>query len=44
MPVKYDYDWEKLHKEQQLSGLNMKRFVESVVFLIRVSRTINTNL
>ncbi|MGX8835652.1 IS66 family insertion sequence element accessory protein TnpA [Amedibacillus sp. YH-ame6] len=26
MPVKYDYDWEKLHKEQQLSGLNMKRF------------------
>lgn len=26
MPVKYDYDWETLHKEQQLSGLNMKRF------------------
>lgn len=26
MPVKYDYDWGKLHEEQQLSGMNMKKF------------------
>ncbi|MGX8833553.1 IS66 family insertion sequence element accessory protein TnpA [Amedibacillus sp. YH-ame6] len=26
MPVKYDYDWESLHKEQQSSGMNMKKF------------------
>lgn len=26
MPAKYNYDWEKLHDEQQQSGMNMRKF------------------
>ncbi|MEG0591882.1 MAG: hypothetical protein RR512_01135 [Coprobacillus sp.] len=44
MPVKYDYDWDTLHKEQQSSGMNMKKFCKERGLSYQSFKTININL